>query len=371
MSNQEPRRRAPRRYVTPVVYEVGKDISPERYNEILVALTDWVREYRAKEREPGTWAKMRLDECLNGTKMDGSPWLDMDTASLRSRVLSKLRFDIDTMQPRRSASQKQRAKKEKEKDRLMRKKFAKKDDPLLPDTLREKWQKEFKYGDDPNVMKTEAEHREWERLREAYIEEFPELGTINAEAELWALCDVHIEMARYRAMRAAKQKFDPELEQACYKRLIDMKKALGIHPEQLAKRTKTKTAFSVAEAVLRLEGMGDSWIEKRDQAAMEEFLQIYKMYNTPNADGSGYQLDEIGLFALTRCRPIPCPSCGTVHVFGLEIDQIEKWLTGRDLIEVEEVDDTVVSERQEDIRPDSTGSDTLDSGTEDRTGSDL
>lgn len=364
------RRRAPRRFVKPIVYEVGKDLSHERYNEILVALTDWIREKRPAEKEPGTYAKLRFDECLNGTKMDGSPWLDMDTASLNKRVRSKLNYDIDKMQPMRTASQRTRAKKQREKDRIQLKRAAKRNDPLLPNSLREKLRKEFAYGDDPGVFRTDAEDREWHRIRDAYVEEFPELGTINGEAELNALCDVHIEMARYRAKRAAKEKVDPEMEAGCVKRLVDMKKALGIHPEQLARRNKTKTEFSVAEAVLRLEGMGDKWYEVRDQEAMEEFLQIYKMYHTPNATGAGYQLDEVGLFALTRCRPIPCPNCGTTHVFGLPIEMIEEWLLRRNVLEpeeVEEVEDAAVSEPDTDIPADQVGqTDPVDSGPEDR-----
>lgn len=334
----EPRRRAPRRFQTPVVYEIGKDITQERYTELLLAITDWIREQRPNEKAPGTIVKLRFDECLNGTKLDGTPWYDMDTATLAKRVRSKLRYDIDTMEPLRTASEKTRTKKDKEKVRASEKRKTKHDDRLLPDAMREQLRREFKYGDDPNVFKTNAEDQEWHRIKEAYLLENPELNTINGEAELNALCDVHIEMNRFRAKRAHGEKLDNASEAATIRRFVEMKKALGIHPEQLAKRTKSKTAYSVGEAVLRLENMGDKWYEVRDHLLLEEFLQIWKMYNTPNATGTGWQLDEVGLFGVTRCRPIPCPKCGTIHVFGLPIEMIQAWLEDRDIL-VEDVEE--------------------------------
>lgn len=355
--NMEVRRRPPRRFQAPIKYEVGKDITEQEYSNIIIALTNWIREFRPAEKEPGTIAKLRLDECLQGIKKDGTPWYDMDTASLAKRVRSKLRFDIETMKPLRTAGEKQRAKKTRERTR----KVKSSDDKLLPDAMREKLRKEWAYGDDPNMFMTSAEQREWQRLKDAYIEQFPQLGTINAEAELNSLCDVHIEMTRFRARRAAGEKFDPEQEQGCIKRFVEMKKALGIHPDQLAKLTKTKGEYSVGEAVRRLESMGDDWKSVRDRMALEEFLVLFKMYHTPNADGSGFQLDEVGLFALTRCRPIPCPNCNTVHVFGLPMDMIQEWLQTRGVLE--EVDEDT-NQTDGDIQEPSEAVE-MDGGTED------
>lgn len=322
----------------PIIYEVGKDITPEQFEDIIVAMGDWFREFRPKSTEPMAMARKRLNECLLGVKTDGTPWFDMADSTLAARVRSKCRFDIDTMQPIRVGSEKQKLKRAKERTKKLEKRKNAKVE-FIPEELREEARKAFKYGHDPKVFLSSAEHDSWQELFDEYIVNFPELSTINARAELESLCDAHVLKSRYRSKILAGQTVDPQTLAAIDKQLIDMKKALGIHPDQLAKRVKPKNEHSVGSAVARLESMGDAWKELRERHWIEELIQLYQRYHTLKADGTGYQLDDVALYGLTRTRPIACPNCNTVHFEGLTIDKIEEYLIRKKAIELIDPDD--------------------------------
>lgn len=307
----------------PFKYIVGTDISQTDYDNILTKIADWFVESRVTE-EPALLARQLLQECLQGITREGKPWFAAASSSLASRVRVKCQYDIEKMEPLRMASPAQKAKKAKERMKLVIKKAAEKEDTLLPDEIRRELQGAAKYGDDPNLYFTQAEHRSWEELKSGYMEQFPELSTVNAVAELAMLCDLHIQWERIRMRQNKGQRIDADLLQSLTKQMADLKKMLGIHPDQVKNRNKGKEELTVGAAVSRLDAL--NWTELRERFWIEELIQLWMMYHTPKADGNGYQLDEVGLYGLTKSKVVDCPKCSTKHFGGLDIVEITKYL---------------------------------------------
>jgi len=362
---------ARKRYVDPIVYELGTDLSYERYQEIVTSITDWFVEYR-NTSEPALLAKQLVDECMKGVKQDGSPWFAMANGTLAARIRSKCRYDIDKMVPLRTAPEKQKIKKAKEKKRQAARKAKESKDKFIPDEIRKELQREVKYGEDPSVWMTSAEQKMWWELYEDFQKQFPELGTISAAAELKMLCDTHVLMERFRMQQLAGKSVDQEALEATVKRFMGLKKSLGIHPDQLKHRTKGLMDASIGEAVARFASKGEQYLELRKRFILEEMLQMWQMCHTPTADGSGYQLDEVELYGLTRSKPEPCPNCGTIVYGGLTLEQIEEYLIRHKAIELEETheDSTRDSEGHDEgaVEPSSRtedrgGESTTDTGT--------
>lgn len=311
-------------YVAPVKYEVGKDIVQEKYEELVLRVADWFAESR-RSKEPAILARQLIQESLEGKTKDGQPWFSAAMATLASRIRMKCRFDMDTMQPLRTGSEKTKTKKAKERERTAKRRRDAGEDPNIPDEIRKGLQKEAKYGDNPNVFLSSAEEAAWQALRKAYVVQFPDLATVNADAELKLLCDLHIVNERHRTKILQGVPVDSRAQSDLLAKISDLKKALGIHPDQLAKRNQSKSDVSIGAMAAHLESLGN-YRELRERFWVEELLQMYQMYMTPSADGLRYQLDEVGLFGLTRSKPCLCPQCGHRVFAGLDIQEIEAWL---------------------------------------------
>lgn len=325
-----------RRLVTPREYEVGVDITTEQYNELIQRMGDWFREYMPDAREPVALAQRYLDACLKGlTPSTGKTWFSMANSTLAARVRSSCRYDIEKMEPIRKGTEKYKLKHEKERQAKARKKLEQQDDPNIPDEIREQLRKSAVYGDNPHVHLSSAEHDKWKELYEGYLKEFPSLNSINARQELTTLCDLHIHLERERLKLLKAEKKDPhspEIMSKVAKQISELKSALGIHPDQLDKKIRQKTTMDIGTAAAKLQS-GENWREIRLKYFAEELLQALQMTMTLRADGSGYQLDDPGFFALTRCRKVACPDCGTEIVGGFRIQEAIDWLVEKGHLE--------------------------------------
>lgn len=325
-----------KRLVTPRVYEVEVDISAEKINELVMNLADWFVEIRPTVKEPTVLARQKINDCLEGKKTDGSPWFSAANSTFETRILMACRFDMVTMSGRKSADEKSKVNRVRKKEREVKNKLAKREDQNIPDEIRANLRNSAKYGDNAQVFLSSAEHKRWTELQKAYQTEFPELKTINAEAELNKLLNLLIVDERQQ-MKLLQGKDTSVYDlKGITDQIVALKRALGIHPEQVAKRTKDTIGGSIAEVVARLEAMGDAK-EIRAAFQTEEFLQLYQMYNSPSprADAGGYQLDEVGLFGMTRCRTCHCAGCGLRNYVGFDINEIEDHLKAEGVIEVE------------------------------------
>jgi hypothetical protein len=226
-------------------------------------------------------------------------------------------------------------------------------DPLLPDLVRKELKGTAAYGDNPTMLLTQAEHRAWIELRESYLKQFPELDNVASRTELEMLCDLQMQQERQRLkLLRATPDFNAGTLLDLSKAVVELKKALGIHPDQLAKRVDPDRQGSIAEAIKKLSPGGvDRARELRDRFFLEEMLQLWKMYHTPspNPNSGGYQLDDIRLFAHTKCRTCACSRCGQRNFVGIDIEEIEEYLEHHDVITVDSEEDAGESSPTPDV----------------------
>lgn len=324
-----------RKYVAePIVYEVGKDITEEQYQQAIMKIGDWFSQVR-RTKEPVLLAKQSLDRCMKGLTSEDRPWYAAATASLNKRVRAMCRFDLDSMTPIYSASEKSKKQRERRRASEKKKRVLNRENPLLTDEVRTEMRaRGINYGDNVRTFFTQAEEKRWRMLKNSYLQEFPHLQSVNATAELEQLCDLHILQERVRLDRVSgKRAVNPIDAAALVDELQKLKKALGIHPDQLKNKVQEKTTdASIGSAASRLEALPD-YRRLRARLFLEEILQLWQMYQTPRADGMGYQLDEPGLFALTRCRTCHCGKCQSRNFVGWTIEEIEEVLRDRGILE--------------------------------------
>lgn len=322
---------------TPIIYKVGEDLSQEQFNELVQKVGDWFSEIR-NTKEPVKLAKMTLEACLRGVKPTDplSTWDSAATATLAKRVRMACRYDMDTMSPLRTADDQRKVRKQQAKDRERDKKQEARVDPNYP--------AEFKtmdpsYGDDPAVFFTSKELSIREERRQAMTTQFPQLDNAAQGPKLDMLLDLQLlfERLRYRNAAAGADKKNvkvTEKEMQDYTRqIIDLEKAMGIDPVSVDKMQKKKEGGSVGDAVRRFEEMGN-YRELREKLFAEELILAYQMYHqpSPRTDMGGFQLDDVGLFGITKCRVVTCPKCQTKVFGGFTVQEIEEWLMKRGLL---------------------------------------
>ncbi len=333
-------KRAPRTYREPIVYEIGQDISQEQYDTIVLAVSDWFSEFRVT-KEPTVEARIALTECLKGITKSGGKWYGMATSTFTARVRSKCRFDIEKMEGIYQGSEKQKRKREGERKKKLIAKAAREKDTLVPDSIRKELKAEAKYGDNPNIFLSTAEQRNWDDNYDKYMKDYPELKTVNGILTVQMLCDLHILLERNRMKVLKGVKVEADSMKSATDQMDKLLKAAGIHPDQLARRVNKSSEGSISAAIELMENDVD-YKEVRDRHWVEELLQMWMMYMTVSADGLRYQLDDVGLFGLTRSRPQKCPRCNTEIFCGIEIQEIENYLVRRGALKaVENVDENI------------------------------
>jgi hypothetical protein len=286
-----------KRLITPRVYEIGVDVTQELINELTLKLSDWLVQSRLDVKEPTVLARQKIRDCLEGLTKDGEPWYSAANSTFETRIKMACRFDVPTMQGILMADQEKKVKRDLRRKREAKKKLAAKEDSNIPDELRKELRESAKYGDNSQVFLSSEEHKRWIALRDAYQTEFPELQTINAEAELTKLLNLLIVDERQQMKLLQGQKVEVMDMKGITDSIVSLKKALNIHPEQVAKRSKDSQGGSIGEVVARLESRGNAK-EVREKFFVEEMIQVFQMYHQPSPrhDADGYQLDELGLF---------------------------------------------------------------------------
>jgi hypothetical protein len=337
---------------TCIVYEVGKDIDRERYNELIMKVGDWFSEIR-NTKEPVKLAKQLIDACLKGVKPSDptQSWDSAATSPLATRIRMACRFDMETMQPLRSANEVTTRKKALAKDRELKKRKEAEKDGNYPKEFSNSVAMDATYGDDPAVFFTTKEITIREARHEAMLEQFPQLNNVAAESKLAMLLDLQLLSDRLRFRNAAAGVSKKEIKatekemQDLTAQIVALERAMGIDPVSVSKMQKEKEGGTIGDAVKRFDT--EEYRELREQLFAEELIMLYQMYHqtSPRTDMDGYQLDDVGLFALTRTRVVTCPKCGTKNFAGFEIDEIERYLISKGLLrevpEIEEVAEAV------------------------------
>jgi hypothetical protein len=321
---------------TPVVYEVGKDIETERYNELIMKVGDWFSEIR-NTKEPVKLAKQLIDACLKGVKPSDPTqnWDSAATSPLATRVRMACRFDMETMTPLRSANEVTKRKKDLAKDREVKKKKELEKDGNYPKEFSNQTAMDATYGDDPAIFFTTKELEVRANRLQAMLEQFPQLNNIAAEAKLAMLLDLQLLSDRLRFRNAAAGVNKREIKatekemQDMTAQIVALERAMGIDPISVSKMQKEKEGGTIGDAVKRFDT--EEYREIRERLFAEELILVYSMYHqvSPRTDMDGFQIDDVGLFALTRTRVVTCPKCGTKNFAGFEIKEIEEYLISK------------------------------------------
>jgi hypothetical protein len=343
--------------VAPKVYEIGVDLTRERYDEVVQALGEWFKATRVT-KEPFAAAKHSMDCCLLGVKVaDGKTPIKgkMAASSWEARVRSVCRYDPEKMQgieTHYAVREQRRAERIAMENELRERqptiteaslrrvrqasyrthKKEKEYDANYPEEYRRPKPEDATYGDDPLVFFTFQEIEDRDRMKAAYLEQFPQLNNVAAMPKLDQLLDLVViqKRLRFRNAQAGEKNTVRATEKEMsdmIKQVVDLEKAMGIDPVTVAKTQREKEGGSIGDAVRRFESLPD-WREIRLREWVEELLMIYVMFmrRSPRSDTSGYQLDEVGLYGLTKSRVVECPQCGTKNFAGLRIAEIESWL---------------------------------------------
>lgn len=322
---------------TPIIYAIGDDLSPDVYNQLVQGVGDWFSETR-NTKEPVKLAKQVIDACLKCVKPSDPAqiWESAATATLEKRIRMACRFDMVTMQPLRSADEKTKAKKEKAKDRERKKRDEAKVDQHYPEEFKNATAMDPTYGDDPAVFFTSKELETRAARRDAMIIQFPQLDNVAQEPKLDMLLDLQLLFDRMRFRNAAAGANKKEVRaseqemQDLTKRIVDLEKAMGIDPVSVNKMQKEKEGGTIGDAVARFEQLGD-YRAIKERLLAEELLMAFEMYHqpSPRPDMEGWQLDDVGLYGLTKTRVVTCPKCGERNFAGFSIEEIEAWLVAK------------------------------------------
>ena len=317
---------------TIIVYKIGEDLTQEHYDKVVVALASWFEKVRST-KEPVAAAKHVLDCCMRGVKAsDGQPWQTAATATLATRLKMAAQFDLELLKGIMTANIEKKQKRERDKLSKERRKLETQNDTG--------YGKEFtdlqkaSYGDSPLMFFTTAELKHREKLRKGYLQQFPQLDNIAAEGKLNLMLDLMLLVDRLRFRNADTRKgavkaTENEI-QSLTKQLVDLEKAMGIHPEQLAKLQKDSQGGSIGEAVKRMDEMGGAK-QLRELAFAEELILAWQACQmpSPRTNTGGYQVDEVALWGMTQCRTCECPKCGQRNVAGFSVEEIEAWLVAQ------------------------------------------
>lgn len=320
---------------TPIVYVVGDDISVEQYNELIQKVGDWFSEIR-NTKEPVKLAKQTLDACLKGVKPTDPTknWDAAATVSLVTRVRMACRFDMEKMEPLKAADEHTKDRKAKAKAREVAKRVEAKIDTNYPPEHSLAAGMDPTYGDDPAVFFTSKELATRAIRSDAMLKEFPQLDNAAQRPKLDMLLDLQLLFERLRFRNALADKDSKKATKATEremqeytKQIIDLEKSMGIDPISVSKMQKEKEGGTIGDAVRRFEEMGN-YTDVRLTLFAEELLLAYAMFHqaSPRDDMGGYQLDEVGLFAMTKCRVITCPQCHIKLFAGFTVEEIETYL---------------------------------------------
>ncbi len=317
-----------------IVYKVGEDITREHYDHTLVNLARWF-EHRSDIKEPLATAKKVLDRVLQGKKVsDGTAWQRAATSTISARLKMAANFDFENQVGIESALKRSKPRTGTVRDaqvvkrgREMKEK-ARKDAGYGAEYID---LEKLGYGDSPLTFFTTAENNRRAILHEGYTKQFPQLDNIAAQGKLDLLLDLMILVERIRFRNADTRKnavksSESEMQQLT-KQVVELERALGIHPEQLAKLQKAAEGGSVGEAVKRMYEMGGHE-EMRELATVEELILLYQAYQqpSPRSNTDGFQLNDVVLWGATQCRTCICPKCGQHNFAGFTISEIEAWL---------------------------------------------
>ena len=214
------KRGRPRKVVIePRVYVEGVDFTRDQYQSWILAIGDWFHARKPTLPKPMETAKRYVDACIKGVRpKDGKTiWAGAEMSTLEKRIRQACRFDVTTMKPLLTKYDRTRKRRQEKQERLNKAKRGRTVDPHLPEEVRVLGRKQATYGDDPTIFLSRKEHERWLALKAEYVEQFPELTAVSAEAELHFLLDLVILSERQRI----KMLNGEQIDMRSYQQVVD------------------------------------------------------------------------------------------------------------------------------------------------------
>lgn len=284
-------------------YQIGVDFTQEQYEKWLKQLTWWVSSRMPNIDDPTKYAEKVIKAGLNGTKIDGKPWVGI-SSDFYKRIKQLAGYDLElnvgVREPvRRNYSIPGRT--------------AGKTTELPPLNLEE-------------AMK----------LRQEYIKDliqkYPHLDTPVYKPKVEELAETVIKSrmisSEFLTSRGGTLEKLSKIRESLHKQIGELMEFLEISPKQRLTKSLDAKNSDVGSIVARLESYGDTWKEFEKIDALRELLQFYKMLKSTRPDGSP-QLNDWEIWHMTRNRPIHFVCrCGEEYdlLGGFTAEEIEQAL---------------------------------------------
>lgn len=271
-----------KRYRKTSVYLIGEDFTKDEYDKWYAQIAMWIAETQPRTENPREKAKAVLDAAINGHRLNGEPWTNVEDFDLAARIMSFCSWDIITGTGRKRVTNK-----------ATKKKTAATKAGLNHNT---------RVFSDISLAEMSAAKEAFKGT--VYIE-FPFLDNPIYEANVNALADSTVRLESlsedFLVASGSKLKDLLEIRDSLKKDIDAFMKLLKIHPSQLKEKVDEGDKGDVGTLVNTWEAYGD--LAKMYEAvdAVQEAIQIIRQLENVRVDGSP-QLADWMLWHKTGCR---------------------------------------------------------------------
>lgn len=286
-------------------FHVGKDFSEEDLLKWQEQLAWWIKETSVNVDDPVARAKRVLIAAMNGTKINGEPWLNVND-NFYSRVRQLAGFDLERgVGVRRGRTKLQAVTKSSGTKTTV--------EDFPPVNIRDVMAMQDKYKKE---LLAKYPHLE----NPVYAPKVDELAETVVKGRMLSndfLVSDHKTLERLSKIR-----------ESLNKQVSDLMDFLEISPKLLITKQRETDKGDVGSLVAELESYGEIWQDYERLDALRELLQKFHQLNSRRPDGTP-QLNDWELWHMTRNRPVrfTC-QCGRHYTLlgGFTPEEIEEAL---------------------------------------------
>lgn len=268
------------------VYTLGEDFTKEEYDKWLAQIALWISKTQTREENPYEKARTVIDAAINGTRLNGDIWTNVEDFTLDSRIMQLCSFNILTGTGRRRKTPKNTRSKARE----LRKKSS--ESKQLNVSLLEEINLE-------NLIEFREEHKD------ILLTEFPFLDNPVYDIKVNAYCDTVAKLQaiseEFLGSEGKKLESLLKIRESLKKDIDDYMKMLKIHPSQIKDKVDEGDSGDVGSLISRWEEQGELAKLYEEVDAIQEAIQIIRQLEQVRLDGSP-QLADWLLWHKTGCR---------------------------------------------------------------------
>jgi hypothetical protein len=289
-------------------YKVGVDFTEEEIKKWKEQLIWWVSKEMPRIPNPPDYVDSVLIAALNGTKLNGDPWLGISN-SFYKRIKQFVGFDLEKgvgfRGPKSNTS-----------DRKV---------TLVGPNAHSKTT-----SIDSDLPEEEIRDMQNEYITEL-VKTYPHLSNAVYGPKVEELAETVIKSrllsTEFMTAKGATLERLSKIRESLHKQQGELMSFLEISPAQLLKKTTSKDV-NLGNLISRLDSYGEAWQEYERLDALRELIQKYRMLNQKRPDGTP-QLNAWELWHQTRNRPVKFTCrCGETFTLlgGFTPEEIEQAL---------------------------------------------